>query len=463
MLKQHQQFFKSLIVLSDLGCLTLAWWGAYYLRFLSPLFPAPEPYAFGDYLVAWVFVLAIWGGVFEWLDLYRPRRVSTHRREIVDLCKGSLLALLIFLGVVFLAREIVLSRIVVVLFWVASVVLLNLSHVGVREVLRVLRRKGFNLRHILVIGSRPQAERLVRTLEKHRQLGLQIRGVLLLDDNGESIASFGGIPLLETQEEALALLRAGAIDQVFITLSLAESNRLREIRDWIGDEPITTHFVPGLEAEVILRGRVEEFDGLPIITLQGSPLYGWNSVLKRSLDVCLGGAALVLLSPVMALIALLVKCTSPGPVFFRQERMGLDGRRFEMLKFRTMVEGAERETGPVWATADDARVTSVGRWLRRTSLDELPQLWNVLKGEMSLVGPRPPLPREVEQYEPWHYRRLEVSPGITGLWQVSGRSELSFDEMVMLDLYYIENWSLGLDLRILLRTIPAVFRGRGAY
>jgi Undecaprenyl-phosphate glucose phosphotransferase len=467
LLKQHNQFFKSLILLSDLCCLTLAWWGAYELRFSFLLFLPPEPYTFGHYVAAWLFALAIWSVVFELLDLYRPRRVSTHWREVVDLFKGSLLALLGFLGLIFLIRDIVLSRLVVVIFWTLSVVLLNFSHVGVREVLRVLRRRGFNLRHILVIGSRPEAQRLVQTLERHRQLGLQIRGILLLDENGKGSPSFGALPVLPNREDALQLIRTGAIDQVFITLTLHESHRLREIRDWIGDEPVTTHFVPDLAADLILHGRVEEFDGLPIITLQASPLYGWNSVLKRGLDFCLGSVAVVLLSPFIAFIALLIRCSGSGPVFFRQERMGLDGRRFEMLKFRTMVEDAERDTGPIWTDRADPRVTATGRWLRRTSLDELPQLWNVLKGEMSLVGPRPERPELIEKFRkevPKYMLRLKVKAGMTGWAQVHGwRGNTSLERRIEHDIYYIENWSLWLDLKVLALSLMRGFVNKNAY
>ncbi len=467
MLRQHSQFFKSLMVLSDLFSLSLAWWAAYGLRFSALRYFPPESHDFADYFVAWLFVLAIWGTVFEIFDLYRPRRVTTRWREVVDLFKGSLLALLIFLGLIFLIRNLVLSRLVVVFYWTLALVLLNVSHFSVRQTLRVLRRRGFNLRHILVIGTRPEAQRVVQTLERHQQLGLQLRGIVLLDEDPPNLSLFGRFPILEHREAALELIRAGAIDQVFITLALGESRRLREIRDWLGDEPVTTHFVPDLAADLILNGKVEEFDGLPIITLQDSPLYGWNSVLKRSLDLCLGGIGLALLSPLMALIALVIKLSSPGPIFFRQERMGLDGRRFSMLKFRTMVEDAERETGPVWTGPSDPRVTRIGRFLRRTSLDELPQLCNVMKGEMSLVGPRPERPELIGKFRkevPKYMLRLKVKAGVTGWAQVHGwRGNTSIEKRIEHDMYYIENWSLWLDLKVLALSLVRGFVNKNAY
>jgi Undecaprenyl-phosphate glucose phosphotransferase len=454
--------------MGDLGCLSLAWWGAYAMRFYTQLFPSPEPHTFSHYLIAWIFVLAVWGAVFKMLDLYRPRRVSTRWREAADLVKGSVLALLVFLALIFLIRDLVLSRLVVILYWTSAVVLLNFSHWGVREAMRVLRRKGYNLRHVLVIGSRDEAQKLAQTLEGHRQLGLQLRGILIwADEEANGFPSGAGVPLLKDKEEALHLVRAGAVDQVFITLALTASQRLREIRDWLGDEPITTHFVPDLTADLIMRGKIEEFDGLPIITLQDSPLYGWNAALKRGLDLGFGIAGLAVLSPLMGAIALAIRWSSPGPVLFRQERMGLDGRRFEMLKFRTMIEDAEKDTGPVWASASDPRVTWIGRLLRRTSLDELPQLWNVLKGEMSLVGPRPERPELIGRFRkeiPKYMLRLKVKAGMTGWAQVNGwRGNTSIEKRIEHDIFYIENWSLGLDLKVIIRSLVHGFMNRNAY
>jgi Undecaprenyl-phosphate glucose phosphotransferase len=337
----------------------------------------------------------------------------------------------------------------------------------VREILRVLRRRGFNLRHILVIGSEVQAQRLVQTLEGHRQLGLQIRGILLIPHGNPTGRALSALPVLNRREEALQLIRAGAIDQVFVTLALDESQRLPEIRDWLGDEPVTTHFVPDIAGDLILHGKVEEFDGLPIITLQDSPLYGWNAVIKRTSDLCLGSVALVVLAPLMGLIALAVKWSSPGPILFCQERMGLDGRRFQMLKFRTMIQNAEKETGPVWTASSDPRVTGIGRLLRRASLDELPQLWNVLKGDMSLVGPRPERPELIEKFRkeiPKYMLRLKVKAGMTGWAQIHGwRGNSSLERRIEHDIYYIENWSLWLDVRVLALSFVRGFINKNAY
>ena len=465
MLKQHSQFFKRLMCLHDLFFVSLAWWLAYLVRFQTDLLPEPEPHVFRHYVLGWILALAFWAIVFQLLGLYRPRRISTYWAEAADIVKGSLLALLIFLGMIFLLRDVVLSRFVVIFFFVCSVVFLQISRVVFREGLRFLRRQGYNLRHTLVIGSFVQARRLIDKLEWHRHLGFHIVGVYLIDGSSTDKA-LEGVRLLKNPVEAMELVRSG-VDQVFVTLPFGEVGRLREIRNWLGEEPITIHLVPDLAEFVNLRGRIEEFDGLPVISLQDSPLYGWNSLLKRVLDLLLGIFGSVLASPLMLLIGLGIKLTSSDPVLYRQERTGLDGRKFQMVKFRTMVEDAEKITGPVWANRDDPRVTPFGRWLRRTSLDELPQLFNVIKGEMSLVGPRPERPLFVEQFReavPKYLLRHKVKAGMTGWAQVNGwRGQTPLEKRLEYDLYYIENWSLGFDLKILLLTLFRGFLHRNAY
>jgi Undecaprenyl-phosphate glucose phosphotransferase len=375
-----------------------------------------------------------------------------------------LLALLIFLGMIFLLRDIVLSRFVVIFFFACCVVFLCVSHVVFREGLRFLRRRGYNLRHTLIIGSWVQAKGLIQKLQWHSHLGLHIVGAYLTEGapTGEALE---GVRVLKNPAEAMELVHAGA-DQVFVTLPFGEVGRLREIRNWLGNETVTLHFVPDLAEFVNLRGKIEEFDGLPIISLQDSPFYGWNSLLKRILDLSLGSITLILFSPLMILIGLGIKLASSGPVLYRQERTGLDGKKFQMLKFRTMIEDAEKISGPVWASRDDPRVTPSGRWLRRASLDELPQLFNVIKGEMSLVGPRPERPAFVEQFRgtiPKYLLRHKVKAGMTGWAQVNGwRGRTPLDKRLEYDLYYIENWSLWFDLKILARTLFLGFLNRNA-
>lgn len=463
MLKKHNEFFKSLMLLGDVVFLTAAWWVSYFLRFSTAVFSGFDPHVFQHYIVAWVLLVITWATVFMSLDLYRPRRISTHWHEVVEISRASCLALLVFLGVVFLVRELVLSRIVVVMFFAFSVVFLNLSHVGFREGLRFLRRRGYNLRHVAVVGSSFEAKRLMNKLDWHRHLGLRVIGVYVIDSENPG-PEFEGRKALTSRHDLLRLVQSGEIDQIFVTLPLRESSKLGEIQSWLGDEPVTLLFVPELGDLAKLHGRVEEFDGLHIMTLQGSPLFGWDSVLKRALDLILGGLALVVFSPVMVFAAAAIKFTSSGPILYRQERMGLDGRRFQMLKFRTMVDNAEELSGPVWATPDDSRVTAIGRLLRRTSLDELPQLINVLKGEMSLVGPRPERPPLIEQFRksvPKYMLRHKVKAGMTGWAQINGwRGNTSLEKRIEHDVHYIEHWSVWFDLKILALTACRGFLNR---
>jgi Undecaprenyl-phosphate glucose phosphotransferase len=465
MLKRYNEFFKGLLLISDLFFVSLAWWVAYWGRFHSALFPEPEAFVPRHYVTAWLMILGVWAVVFEHADFYRPRRLSTSRHEIIELIKCSAIALLIFLGMIFILREIVLSRIVVVSFWFASLLLVSLSHHIFREGLRFARRRGYNLRYVLVIGTPSLASSLVNRLKSYKRLGLRIVGIYLTE--GQLPAGLReGAERITGEEELAKLIRGGAIDQVFVALPLEQASKLREIYEWLGDEPVALHFVPDLGDLATLRGRMEEFDGLQIIDLQSSPLAGWNAVVKRGLDLSLGMSAVVILAPLMALIAAAIKCSSSGPIFYRQERMGLDGRRFTLLKFRSMIDDAEKHTGPVWASEDDPRTTVLGRWLRRTSLDELPQLINVLRGEMSLVGPRPERPPLIDEFRssiPKYMLRHKVKAGMTGWAQVNGwRGNTSLERRIEHDLEYIENWSLWRDVKILALTLLAGFRGRRA-
>ncbi len=465
MLRRYNEFFKSLMRLIDLLFVSFAWWLAYALRFHSTLFGTPENYIFRHYVVAWLIIVLVWAAVFEAFDFYRPRRISTHWGEILDLIKVSGLALLIFLGILFLVREIVLSRVVVILFWTETLFLLNVSHLLMREGLRFVRRRGYNLRHMVIAGTAEQSERLLQSLNLHRHLGHRVVAFYPMDPTpGESVCK--GLKVIADPAELLAVVQSGQVDGVFVTLPLEQSSRMREIQQWFADEPVDLYFVPDLGKLSRVHGNIEEFDGMQIISLRAAGLYGWNSVIKRGMDLTVGFVALFLSSPTMLVIAIVIKLTSSGPVLYRQQRMGLDGRRFEMLKFRSMVDNAERMTGPVWSVDDDTRVTYIGRWLRRTSLDELPQLINVLRGEMSLVGPRPERPPLIEEFRktiPKYMLRHQVKAGMTGWAQVNGwRGNTSLERRIEHDLEYIENWSLWRDVKILALTLLAGFRGRRA-
>jgi Undecaprenyl-phosphate glucose phosphotransferase len=285
---------------------------------------------------------------------------------------------------------------------------------------------------------------------------LRVTGLFLLEPD-DSLTLANEVERIQDPDRLLEWVRARSVDQIFIALPLEQASRLREIHGWLGDEPVTLHFVPDLGELATLGGNIEEFDGLHIVTLQSSPIAGWNAITKRGLDLVIGGLSLLVCAPLMAAIAVAIRCSSRGPVLYRQERMGLDGERFEMLKFRTMAVDAEKLSGPVWAADNDPRVTPLGRWLRRSSLDELPQLINVLLGEMSLVGPRPerpPLIAEFRKTIPKYMLRHKMKAGMTGWAQIHGwRGNTSLERRIEHDIHYIEHWSVVGDLKILALTL----------
>ena len=462
MLKAHSRLLEHLALAGDLCLIAACWVSAYAIRF--HLLRVTDVPPFRDYALQLVPVLIVWGFAFHAFDLYRPSRLGSHLSEWFDVAKASTLGVLVLVAIMtFAFRGYDYSRLVIAFFLVQSVVVVSLARAAFREVLRFARRRGYNQRYAIVVGGGEPAVEVLRVLRRRPDVGIRVLG--LLSDKAETPGV--DAPRLGGLEDIRAVLDRQQVDIVFIALPHSEYPRLTSVLNEIGDDPVAIHFVPDVFGLASLRGGVEEFDSIPFIHLRESPLYGWNRVAKRVLDLIVGGGALVLAAPVMLAIATALKLVSRGPVLYRQERMGLDGQRFRMLKFRTMRVDAERETGPVWARPDDSRRTRLGTFLRRWSLDELPQLWNVLRGEMSLVGPRPERPSFVEEFRrrvPGYMLRHKVKAGITGWAQINGwRGQTSIEKRIEYDLYYIERWSLGFDLKILLLTFWSGFRNRNAY
>jgi len=466
MLKAHSRVFEHLMLAADLVLICGCWLLAYWLRFhvVGPPLVTPEPPPLRDYLLQVVPILVVWGVAFRWFGLYRPRRLGSHLGEWIDIAKASTLGVLVLVAIMtFAFKHTPYSRVVILYFWFLSIVAASLSRATFRELMRAARRRGLNQRHALVVGGGGPAAEVLEALRRRPDVGIRVAGVVgAKEDAPGSPAAWLG-----DYADLRAVLDRQPVDVVFVALPHAEASRLDAVLADIGDDPVTIHLVPDVFGLVSLRGGIEEFEGVPLIHLRESPLHGWNRVLKRSLDLVVGGLALVAAAPLMAVIALAVRLTSPGPVLLRQERMGLDGRRFTMLKFRTMRADAEAETGPVWASENDPRRTPLGGVLRRWSLDELPQLVNVLRGEMSLVGPRPERPVFVEEFRrrvPGYMLRHKVKAGMTGWAQVNGwRGNTSLEKRLEYDLYYIENWSLGFDLKILAQTLWRGFASKHAY
>jgi Undecaprenyl-phosphate glucose phosphotransferase len=449
----------------DLGLVAASWILSYFIRFavLGPPLVHGDVPPLGPYLLMLLPILIVWGVSFRAFDLYRPRRIGSHLSEAADIAKASSMGALVLVAVMtFFFRGYDYSRIVIIYFWILSIVTVWFSRAIFREALRFARRHGYNLRYAVVVGSGELATTVVRRMRARPDAGIQILGVV-----GDKTQEIEGVTRLGGYADLHAVLDSRTVDHVIVALAHEDQGRLGGLLDTVGDEPVTIHVVPDLFRFASLRGGVEEFEGMPFIHLRDSPLHGWNQVTKRAFDIVFALVVLVGFSPLFGLLAAGIRLTSPGPVLYRQERMGLDGQRFNMLKFRTMRMNAEAETGPVWTATDDPRRVRFGAFLRRLSLDELPQFVNVLRGEMSVVGPRPERPVFVERFRqtvPGYMLRHKVKAGLTGWAQVHGlRGNTALDKRIEYDLEYIERWSLGLDLKIIALTIVRILFERNAY
>jgi Undecaprenyl-phosphate glucose phosphotransferase len=409
-------------------------------------------------------VLFIFPIVFRQSNLYTTNRARSHIQEVFEIFKAMVFGTLILVAVTYFVRE-RYSRATIGIFVVFAFAGVSAVRVAFRVFFNSMRRRGFNLKSILVIGAGQRGQRVIETIHSHRELGFKVTGVLTR--KSEKVGTMvQGAKVLGMIADVDRVLDADPVDQVIIALPIEESAVMKDLMEQLALRTVDVKVVPDLYQYITLRGGLEEFGGLPIISLQGGPLDGWNLIAKRIFDLLISATALLLAAPLLLLIAILVRLTSKGPVLYRQERMGMDGRTFQMLKFRTMQADAEME-GAVMAAIDDPRRTPIGAFLRRSSIDELPQFFNVFVGEMSLVGPRPERPMFIEEFKkqiPRYHLRHLVKSGITGWAQVNGlRGQTSIQKRIEFDLYYIENWSLMLDLKILIRTALGGFLSKNAY
>jgi Undecaprenyl-phosphate glucose phosphotransferase len=467
MLKKHGQLFFSSLVLFDSLAIALSWLLAYYVRFhwqIVPLFhPVPQ---FSQYLWALIPILAVFMVNIKLMALYQPLRGKPGSSETISIIKVASISVLMLTAITFFYRSESFSRVVAVYFWLFVIAGMLLSHHLVGRLLAFLRKRGLRLQRVLVVGAGALGQKVVESLCLHPEIGFSVEGYLT--GHAEQIGTRPrGVPVVGLYQDVSRVIREMNIDQLFIALPLKSHDRLEQVLSRLKEETVAVKVVPDLLRYMNIHSGVDELDGLPIVNLAETPLYGWNLVIKRGSDIVLGSLALLFLSPLMALIALAVKLESPGPVFFRQERMGLDGKVFNIIKFRSMRVDAEEETGPMWTKEEDPRRTRVGSVLRRISLDELPQLFNVLKGEMSLVGPRPERPVFIDEFKksiPHYMLRMKMKAGLTGWAQVNGwRGNTSLKERIACDIYYIQHWSLWFDLKILLLTLVRGFFHRHAY
>ena len=475
MLKERAKFVAYWVWTMDLVLTALAFILAWWLRshvapLIAPqLFPT-ELYPLSRYLGLLPLVLAIWTFLLVTREAYTSRRTVALASEVWQVVQVVGIGTLTLAAAGWLLRLDFVSRPFLMLFASLDLVLLLLEKLVLRLGARRVRQRGYNYRALLIVGINPRAEEVARIIADHPHWGLQLLGFVA--PNGEHEDEVAGLPVLGHADDLPRILQQEVVDEVIFVLS---RRQLEEFEDSfllcseLGIRARVALYFPHMKARVVL----EEIEGIPLLTFTNTPGAPFPMFLKRLQDVAASAIGMAAVAPLLPIIALAVKLTSKGPILYSQERCGFNGRRFTLHKFRTMYEGSDQRLdevahlnevgGPAFKAKRDPRVTPVGRFLRRFSLDELPQLFNVLKGNMSLVGPRPPLPEEVERYERWQRRRLSMKPGLTGLWQVSGRADLDdFNSWIALDLAYIDQWSLWLDLKILLKTIPAVLSTRGA-
>ncbi len=479
MLKFQARRIAAVFVLVDLAATTLAWLLAYLLRFRSDLVAAFIPVTKGvpplaQYLVLLPFIWLLWPAVLYFHGLYQVKRGRSRIDEFFAILFSVLIASTLTLGTTLYLRvyhfyqpEVAplweYSQAVFGLFMLLDLALLNAGRWALRRYLQHLWASGYNVRRVLVAGAGELGRTVAEALLAHRELGYRVLGFL---DDAPAAPVPAAIPVLGKLDEIRAVVQAHEVDEIYVALPLGDHDKLVHLIKSVSNECIDIKVVPDLVQYATIKAGLEDLDGIPIISLNEVPLRGWNSMVKRVMDATIGTAALFFVTfviPVFPVIAALIKLLGgKGPVLLRQERMTLDGKTFEIFKFRTMIDEAEKDTGPVWASAEDPRRTRIGIWLRRFNLDELPQLINVVLGDMSLVGPRPERPPFVAQFKeriPQYMQRHRVKSGITGWAQVNGwRGNTSIEKRIEYDLYYIENWSLLLDVKILILTL---FRGFG--
>jgi len=480
MLRAAKKYFGFACLASDLLNLLVSFFAAYLARALVlPMIPYFEKRVF--FPIEQYVPVAVISAFFLLLSLFLlgafkfPLGVALHR-TFITFSQAAFLGFLLTIASVYLLKLVYVSRTFVAIYFLTILVLGTLFRHVISLRFRKSVREGIHHRNLVIIGSGAQAHEFLDSVAASPEAGFSVRG-FFLPGGGESPEARAemqkkGAGYLGTVHDIPRFLEREVVDAVVIAEEPGRVANLEElflVCEELGVELILSlRIFPHINTPIYF----ERLSDIPLLHFATTPKAGITLFLKRMMDISGSLCGMILLSPLLLLAAVLVKLTSAGPVFFVQERMGLRGRRFKLYKFRTMVKDAEKKLeelrhlneadGPVFKMQKDPRLTPVGKFLRKSSIDELPQLWNVFRGEMSLVGPRPPIPAEVEKYERWQRRRLSMRPGITCLWQVSGRSELDFDTWMKLDLRYIENWSLTLDLIILLKTIPAVLSTRGA-
>ncbi len=479
MFARRSRFLGTLTLAHDALITGVAFFVAYWLRVhllqhVVTWRELPQVYPLGTYWPLLLAVVVLWPLAGSALGIYRDVELSTPVEMVFDIFKLVVAGLLIVYAGLYLTKAQYISRSFVLVVGAVDVVLLTLGRWMFFAGASWMRDRLGRYHYFLIVGTGPKARGLADLIEQGETMGLRLVGFVDVHGGVPSRLATGvrEYPVIQLSQVA-ATLCGNVVDEVVFSVEMDDLVRLQPLMRDCAREGVNTRVQLEFLPQAFSRVYIENLRHVPLLSLSATPDSYLMLFAKRLFDLAVAGAALVVLSPVLLVIALLVKLTSPGPILYRQVRSGLGGRRFTLYKFRSMVQDADQQRlalapfnelrGPVFKMSQDPRVTPLGRWLRRFSLDELPQLWNVFRGEMSFVGPRPALPEEVEQYEPWQRRRLRMRPGLTCTWVLEGRNGVDFERLIQLDLSYIDNWSLWLDLKISLKTIPLVLMGKGAY
>ena len=469
MIKDNQRYFNRLHVVIDAVVICIAYVLAWIYKFL--ILKDQRGLTLAQYCVALIGIIPLYLMLYLACNLYTSKRVQGRRLEGGNIVKANTIGILIVMAAFFPLRDVIepikyYSRWMLAYFYVINIVLEIIARNLIRWCLRKIRRKGFNLRHLIFVGYSGAAEAFIDRILANPQWGYKISGIL--DDNKEPGYTYKGIAVLGSTDELEKILENNRLDEIALTLALREYYKLKRIVAICEKSGVHTKFVPDYNDIIPTRPYTEDLLGLPVVNIRHVPLTNsFNMICKRAMDIVGAIVAIIIFSPVMLVTAVLVKTTSKGPLIYKQERVGLHNQTFQMYKFRSMEVQSAKSEKRAWTVRDDPRVTKVGRVIRKTSIDELPQLFNILKGVMSLVGPRPERPFFVEKFReeiPRYMVKHQVRPGLTGWAQVNGyRGDTSIKKRIEYDLYYIENWTMGLDIKILFLTFFKGFVNKNAY
>lgn len=467
MIKDNQKVFNRLHVLMDVFIMVASYALAYFIKFYIIGADTSGVLPVRDYFIVLIFLVPGYVILYFLCGVYGPKRTVKQRHEFLTIFQANTLGMAFYIIVLYLViREINYSRLMMGIFYILNIFITCLSRVVLRTMLRTIRKKGYNIKHVLVVGYSRAAEQYIDRLGWNPQWGYKVCGIL--DDTVPAGTLYKGIKVLGRLENLEVILPQNELDEVAIALALKDYDNLEHVVNICEKSGVHTKFIPDYNSVIPTRPYTEDLMGLPVINIRHVPLANTsNKVVKRAMDIIGSACGIVLLSPLLLFLAILVKISSPGPVIFKQERVGLHGKPFYMYKFRSMEQQSEDEEKKAWTVRDDPRVTGIGRLMRRTSLDELPQLFNILKGDMSLIGPRPERPLFVERFKeeiPRYMVKHQVRPGLTGWAQVNGyRGDTSIKKRIDCDIYYIENWTISFDIKIFLLTFFTGFINKNAY